>query len=54
MKISNRDIKIFFLGFLTLFIIETIYDWDSTVGSIKRGYHDGYNFESNTNSAKTK
>jgi hypothetical protein len=54
MKISNRDIKIFFLGFFTLFIIEAIYDWDSTIGSIKRGYHAGYNSMSDTNSAKAK
>ncbi|MDI5887307.1 MULTISPECIES: hypothetical protein [Flavobacterium] len=38
MKISNRDVKIFFLGFATLFIIESIYDWDSTIGSFKRGW----------------
>jgi hypothetical protein len=41
MKISNRDIKIFFLGFATLFIVETIYDWDSTIGEIQRGWEAG-------------
>ncbi len=54
MKISNRDIKIFFLGFATLFIIETIYDWKSSVGAFERGYHDGYNSFSDANSAKSK
>ncbi|MFV8270885.1 hypothetical protein ACNQGP_13265 [Flavobacterium sp. GT2N3] len=38
MKISNRDIKIFFLGFATLFIVQSIYDWDSTIGEIQRGW----------------
>ncbi|MGO4905736.1 hypothetical protein [Flavobacterium sp. W20_MBD1_R3] len=41
MKISNRDIKIFFLGFAAFFIMQTIYDWDSTIGSFKRGWEAG-------------
>ena len=41
MKISNRDIKIFFLGFAAFFIIQTIYDWDSTISEIKRGWEAG-------------
>lgn len=54
MKISNRDIKIFFLGFATLFVIEAIYDWKSAVSEFERGFHDGYNLESDVNSAKIK
>jgi hypothetical protein len=41
MKITNRDVLIFFLGFATLFIILTIYDWDSTIGEIQRGWEAG-------------
>ena len=41
MKISNRDVLMFFLGFATLFIILTIYDWDSTIGEIQRGWEGG-------------
>ena len=41
MKISNRDVLMFFLGFATLFVIETIYDWDSTIGEIQRGWESG-------------
>ena len=41
MKISNRDIKIFFLGFATLFIMESIYDWDFTIGEFQRGWEAG-------------
>ena len=41
MKISKRDVLMFFLGFATLFIIETIYDWDSTIGEILSGFEAG-------------
>ncbi|MFV8360309.1 hypothetical protein [Flavobacterium sp. LS1P3] len=41
MKISNRDVLMFFLGFATLFIILTIYDWDFTIGEIQRGWEAG-------------
>ena len=39
MKITKRDIAFFFLGFLALFLIETILDWDGT----KKAFNDGRN-----------
>ena len=38
MKIKGRDIWFFLLGIFTLFIIETIIDWDGTKQSLKNGY----------------
>lgn len=40
MKITNRDIKIFILGFVTFFLVESIYDWKSSVNAFKRGWND--------------
>lgn len=42
MKISKRDIKFFFLGVLSLFIIETILGWNQVVKDMKQGYIEGY------------
>ena len=41
MKITKRDITFFFLGIICLFIFEAIYDWEKTVDSFNRGWHDG-------------
>lgn len=38
MKITKRDIVFFALGIFTIFIIESIIDWDSTKKSLKDGY----------------
>jgi len=43
MKITGRDLKFFFLGILTLFIIDTIMDWDGAKKSFRDGFNDGYN-----------
>jgi hypothetical protein len=43
MKITSRDVKFFFLGILTIFIINTIMDWEGAKKSFKEGYNDGYN-----------
>lgn len=40
-KISRRDVKFFFLGFLTFFIIELIGNWDENVEDFKQGWKDG-------------
>lgn len=37
MKISGRDIKIFMLGFFSFFLVETLYDWESSVKAFERG-----------------
>jgi hypothetical protein len=43
MKISKQDVKFFFLGVLSLFIIETILGWNDVVKDMKKGYIEGYN-----------
>ena len=39
-KISKRDVKIFLLGVLTMFLIELAFDWKEAV----QGFKDGYNY----------
>jgi hypothetical protein len=39
MKITGRDVKFFLLGVLTIFIIDTIMDWEGA----KKSFKDGYN-----------
>lgn len=41
MKITKRDVFIFILGILTMFILESIYDWESTKKSFNEGYQQG-------------
>jgi len=41
LNITRRDIKFFFLGILTSFVISVIYDWESNLDSFKKGYEDG-------------
>lgn len=41
MKITGRDMKFFLLGVLTIFVINTIMDWEGTKESLKRGW-DSY------------
>jgi len=43
MKITGRDVKFFLLGVLTIFVINTIMDWEGAKKSFKDGYNDGYN-----------
>lgn len=42
MKITKREIIFFIAGILTIFVIETIYDWNGFKDAVKRGYNDGY------------
>jgi hypothetical protein len=39
LQITKRDVKVFFLGVLVMFLIVLIYDWRDFV----RGFKDGYN-----------
>lgn len=39
-KINSRDIKFFFLGLFTMFLIVLIYDWNSFVKGFKNGWND--------------
>lgn len=41
MKIKGRDIRFFFLGVLTILIIETILNWGDSKKSFIRGVEDG-------------
>ncbi len=43
MKITKRDITFYLLGFLTLFLVETILDWDAN----KKAFYEGYNNKTN-------
>jgi len=40
MKISSRDVKIFILGFVSFFLVESICDWESSVKQFKRGWNE--------------
>lgn len=39
MKISGRDVRIFMLGFITFFILESIYNWESSIKAFERGWN---------------
>lgn len=39
MKITKRDISFFILGILTLFIVETILNWEEVKQDFWEGYH---------------
>lgn len=43
MKITKRDITFYLLGFLTLFLVETILDLDGA----KKAFYEGYNNKTN-------
>ena len=38
-KITKRDILVFFLGFITFFVIETVYDWEGAKKSFRKGWN---------------
>jgi hypothetical protein len=39
MKINTRDLTFFILGILTLFIVESIMNWEESKKSFKESYH---------------
>lgn len=41
MKINKREIIAFVLGFMTLFLIETILDWNSVKQAYNKGFEAG-------------
>ena len=46
MKIKKRDVAFFLLGILTIFIIDSIMNWEGVKKSFKDGYNEGRgNFE---------
>ncbi|MBL4746727.1 MAG: hypothetical protein JKY08_10210 [Flavobacteriaceae bacterium] len=42
MKIKAKDVKIFLLGMFTLFVINTIMNWDEAKESFMRGFNESY------------
>jgi hypothetical protein len=40
MKISSRDVKIFILGFVSFFLVESIYNWESSIKAFKKGWNE--------------
>ncbi|WP_160118729.1 hypothetical protein [Chryseotalea sanaruensis] len=49
-NINKRDIKIFLMGMLVMFIIEVIFSWRNNVNA----YKEGLNVSSNKNNEQTK
>ena len=43
MKITRRDLKFFLLGILTVFLLETVLNWEDT----KKAFKDGFDAASN-------
>lgn len=41
MKITLRDIKVFFLGMLAMFLIELAFEWKDFVSGFKDGFNNG-------------
>ncbi len=41
-KITKRDVTFFLLGILTLFIIETIWNWEENVNAFNRGFNSAF------------
>ena len=39
MKITTRDLTFFILGILTLFIVESIMNWEESKKSFKESHH---------------
>jgi hypothetical protein len=40
MKITKHDLAFFLLGFTTLFIIETLMDWEGFKAAFKQGFEN--------------
>lgn len=40
-KITNRDVKFFFIGILAFFLLETVLNWEENVNSFKEGLRGG-------------
>jgi hypothetical protein len=39
MNVTKRDVKVFLLGMLAMFLILLAYDWDEFVQGLKGGYN---------------
>lgn len=38
-KITKRDVGFFFLGIFSIFLLDTILNWDQAVEAFKEGYN---------------
>lgn len=43
MKITKRDFRVFVLGMIAFFAIESIYNYKEVKQDISNGWRDGYN-----------
>ncbi len=42
MKITRRNVVVFFIGMLTLLAIESVVNWNSSVEAFQKGYSDAF------------
>tara|TARA_R110001583_G_scaffold171794_1_gene325525 strand:- start:248 stop:385 length:138 start_codon:yes stop_codon:yes gene_type:complete len=42
MKITGRDVKFFFLGIFTLFIIDTVMNWEEVKENFNKGFNESF------------
>jgi hypothetical protein len=42
-KITKRDVAFFFLGIITLFLFEVIFDWEGHKAAFKEGFEAAAN-----------
>ena len=42
MRITKRDVKVFLLGMLTMFLFLSLYDWQNNLSEIQKGFDAGY------------
>ncbi|SDW86835.1 hypothetical protein [Flavobacterium degerlachei] len=47
-KITKRDVRIFILGMIAFFAIESIYSWKETKSEFLRGWNDGNDYPAAT------
>jgi hypothetical protein len=40
--ITKRDVRVFFLGILTILFLELVLNWEENVKAMKEGYKAGY------------
>lgn len=45
MKLTDRDVIFFFLGVLTIILIDLVWYWDNNIKAFKKGYNDAIRTE---------
>lgn len=41
-KITKRDVRVFFLGILTVLFLELVLNWEENIKAMKMSYKEGY------------